>query len=761
MRVLFAVLALGCSARVWGGDWVDYVLPLMGCDSTGEFSCGNTYPVIARPWGMNAWAPMTGAMGNGWIYSYRDKQLRGIKQTHQPSPWIGDYGQFAVLPTTGKAVFKEDERKSWFSHKAEVAKPYYYSVYLADYDTSVEVSPTARAAMLRVTWPMTDSAAVVLDAFDKQSYVKVEGEKKRIVGWSSKHSPRNDGGGVPKNFKCYFVVEFDRAFSAAQVWDGEKLVGDLKELQAAHTGGRVEFPKMAKGEQVHIKVASSFISIEQAERNLKELGNDSFDVVREKGRAAWNEVLGKIAVEGGTVDQMRVFYTCLYRSVLFPREFYELDGEGKPYHRSPITGEVCAGYYYTDTGFWDTFRALFPLLNLVYPSVNARATAGLEACAKESGWLPEWASPGFRDCMIGNNSASVVADAWLSGVREGYDINALWQALLHGATNAHPTISAIGRKGTAEYVKLGYVPRDIGIRESAARTLEYAYNDWCIWKLGEALGKPKEETQVFAERAMNYQKLYNPAVGLMSGRQADGAFDTTFDPVRWGVDFTEGNSLHYTWSVFHDIEGLIKLMGGREKFAERLDSIFSMPPVFALGHYPFVVHEMREMQVVNFGQYAHGNQPAQHVIYLYSYANEPWKTQYWVREALNRLYTPTPDGYCGDEDNGQTSAWYVWSALGFYPVCPGAGQYVLGAPLFKKATVTLENGKQIIINAPDNSPDNRYVNTLRFNGKNYTHNYLDQDVLKAGAVLDFDMSDKPNTRRGIAVEDRPYSWSKP
>jgi len=411
---------------------------------------------------------------------------------------------------------------------------------------------------------------------------------------------------------------------------------------------------------------------------------------------------------------------------------------------------------FAGTGFCDTFRALYPFLNLVYPSINKEMQEGLVNDYKEGGWLPEWSSPGYSDVMVGNNSASVVSEAYLKGLR-GYDIETLYQALIHGANNDGPR--ATGRKGVEYYNKLGYVPYDVKINENAARTLEYAYDDFAIYQLGKALGKPKAEIDIYKKRSMNYKNLFDPSTGLMRGKNQDGTFETPFNPFKWGDAFTEGNSWHYSWGVFHDIQGLSNLMGGKKKFVAKLDSVFSLPPIFDDSYYGEVIHEIREMQIAAMGQYAHGNQPIQHMIYLYNYAGEPWKTQYWARETMNKLYKATPDGYCGDEDNGQTSAWYVFSAMGFYPVCPAAGQYVLGAPLFNKVTLTLENGKQVIINAPKNSAVNKYVNTLNYNGKPYDLNYLDHKTLLQGAVLNFDMSVKPNKQRGTKEADFPYSLS--
>lgn len=750
-RCLLLSVALSATAYAQPADPVELVNTLMGTDSKPSLSNGNTYPAIALPWGMNFWMPQTGKMGSGWAYTYAADKIRGFKQTHQPSPWMNDYGQFSLMPVTGKLRIDEDERASWYSHKAEVAKPYYYSVYLADHDVTTEIAPTERAASFRFTFPKTDSAYVLIDAFDKGSYVKVLPRERKIIGYTTKNS-----GGVPANFKNYFVIYFDKPIVTAQTWHGKTIALDTLELQAAHAGAAVQF-KTGKGEVVHARVASSFISFEQAERNLEEIGNATFEVVKQKAKAAWNTELNRIRVEGGTPEQIRIFYSCLYRSLLFPRKFYELDANRKVVHFSPYNGQVLPGYMFTDTGFWDTFRSLFPFLNLMYPTLNAQMQEGLANAYKEGGWLPEWASPGLRNVMIGSNSASVIADAYLKGGRN-YDINALYEAVLKNSENEGP-MDAVGRRGAQYYNRLGYVPYDVKINENAARTLEYAYDDFAIYQLAKALKRPAAEIERFAKRSQNYRNLFDKETGLMRGKNADGSFQKPFNPFKWGDAFTEGNSWHYTWSVFHDVQGLIDLMGGREKFVAKLDSVFTLPPVYDESYYRSVIHEIREMQIANMGQYAHGNQPIQHMIYLYNYAGTPWKAQYWLREVMNRLYLPTPDGYCGDEDNGQTSAWYVFTAMGFYPVCPATDQYVLGAPLFKKVTATLENGRQLVINAPNNSDQNRYVNTMQLNRKPYAKNWLSHTELLKGAVIDFTMSATPNTQRGTTPDAFPYSMS--
>jgi predicted alpha-1,2-mannosidase len=731
---------------------VDYVNPLVGSDSKFELSTGNTYPAIAMPWGMNFWVPQTGKNGDGWQYTYGANKIRGFKQTHQPSPWINDYGMFSLLPETGKPVFDEEKRASWFSHKAEKATPYYYRAYLADYDVVTELTPTDRAAMFRFTFPESEHSYVVVDGYDHGSYIKVIPGQNKIIGYSTRNH-----GGVPDNFRNYFVIEFDKSFTYTAAVNGGTISEGTTEVKCDHAGAIIGF-KTRRGEQVHARVASSFISPEQAELNLKELGNDSFDRICAKGRQRWNETLGRIEVNDDNADNLRTFYSCFYRSVLFPRSFYEISSDGTPRHYSPYNGKVLPGYMFTDTGFWDTFRCLFPFVNLVYPDMAKKMQDGLANDYRESGFLPEWASPGHRDCMVGNNSASVVASAYLSGVRSD-DIETLWQAVVHGANASHPTVGSTGRKGYEYYNKLGFVPYDVKINENVARTLEYAYDDWCIYKLGKALGKKDKDIRIYARRAMNYRNVYDKETRLMRGRNRDGSFQSPFNPLKWGDAFTEGNSWHYSWSVFHDPQGLINLMGGRGVFNQMLDSVFSVPPVFDDSYYGQVIHEIREMQIMNMGNYAHGNQPIQHMIYLYGYSGQPWKAQYWIREVMDKLYNANFDGYCGDEDNGQTSAWYVFSALGFYPVCPGSNQYVLGSPYFKNVVLHLENGKTLTINARNNSPQNRYIGQMTVNGQPYGKNYLDHQTLLQGGVINYNMSATPNKSRGTAEADAPYSFS--
>ncbi len=720
LLLLLALLLLyACQGTEdWIKDPVTLVNPLMGTASSYEFSAGNTYPAIGVPWGMHTWTPQTGRNGDGWTYTYDAHKLVGFKQTHQPSPWINDYGCFSLFPVSGERPgYTEEERASWFSHKAERATPYEYSVYLAEYDIEASFSPTSRACIFRIRYPSGAPASLIVDVMDRdgqtrKGHIRVDTVSGIITGYSV-----HEHGGTPDNFKNYFIICPDC---------------DIKDYKLFDDGTcRITFLLSADKPYwtVEIRVASSFISPEQAALNLSgELDGKDYETVCREGKATWNKALSRIEIAGGTRRRQETFYSCLYRSLLFPRSLYEYDSLGTRIHYSPYNGKIARGYMFTDTGFWDTFRCLFPLLNLLYPSENLKMQEGLVNAWLESGFLPEWASPGHRGCMVGNNSASVVTDGYLKrlnwledslGYRPewprdkeltGYRIDELYKALLKASEQVHPTVSSTGRLGHEYYNSIGYIPYDVGIDESVARTLEYAYNDWCNARLGESLGAPQDQIETFSKRAGNYRNVFDKEHLLMRGRNLDGSFQTPYNPYKWGDAFTEGNAWHYTWSVFHDMEGLIGLMGGKDAFTRMLDSVFVVPPVFDCSYYGGIIHEIREMQVMNMGNYAHGNQPAQHMIYLYNLTDKPRRTGELAHWVMDRFYSPAPDGYCGDEDNGQTSAWYVFSAIGFYPVCPGSDRYEPGFPLFNKIRLHLENGKTIVITPSEESSPQLKIN---------------------------------------------------
>ena len=748
---LLTLLSVFSQAQTRQENLADFVNPLQGTDSKYEFSHGNTYPAITMPFGMTAWTPQTGKRGSGWIYTYAANAINGFKATHQPSPWIGDYGDFSVMPMVGDVQVDFKKRASIFTHEREKALPYYYSVDLDKFNVRAEITPTMRCSQMRFTFPQAEASYILIDAHKGGSFVKIIPEQKKIIGYST-----SNRGGVPDNFACYFVVYFDKPFRAWGTFKGDKRQSGTLECKADQAAAYVQF-STDKDETIHLKIATSFISFEQAERNLAlEIGDKNFDQTRDAAQQVWNDHLNKIRIEGASKEQKITFYTAFYRALIFPRTWYEPDDNGQPYHFSPYDGKVHPDVMYADNGFWDTFRAVYPFFTLLFPDKDAEIIRGWINAYKEGGWFPKWTSPGYRDCMIGTHVESLIADAWMKGIRD-FDVETAYQGMRKDGTEKSD-FGGYGRVGLEYYLSLGYVPCD-KVREATARTLEFAYDDFCIARMAGELGK-KEDQELFMNRAMNYRNVFDPSVGFMRGRRADGTWRPDFDPTEWGGPFTEGSAWHYTWSVMHDVHGLVQLMGGREKFIARLDEMFTTPPEFKVGSYGRVIHEMTEMVAGNMGQYAHGNEPVHHVLYLYDYVGQPYKTQKWVRRVMDTLYGPGPDGLCGDEDNGQMSAWYLFSALGFYPVCPGEPSYAIGSPLFKKAVLHLPNGKTFAIKASDNSRENIYVQSATLNGDKYDKPYITHQAILNGGELEFQMANSPNKKWAADPQHAPFSVSR-
>ena len=731
---------------------VEYVNTLQGTNSSFQLTRGNTYPTTALPFGMHTWTPQTGKNGDGWKYQYDKKTIRGFQQAHQCSSWTTDYCVFSFMPVTGQLVVNEDERATAFSHANEIAKPNYYSVKL-DNNITTEIAPTERGAHLRFSFPKNNSSYLVLDGYTGLSELKIFPKERKITGYVSNN--KNNKG---KLIKSYLEIFFDKPFESFGTWENQTNTIQPGKTQGAGKGVGV-YLQFKNGATVQVKTASSYISPAQAAVTLQaELGKfKTLDDTREAAAQVWNKHLGRIAVAGGTEEEKATFYSCFFRASLFSRQFYEYDKAGQPYYFSPYDEQVHAGYMFTDTGFWDTFRAQFPLNALLYPTMHGRYMQALLAAQEQCGWLPSWSFPGEGGSMIGNHAISLLTDAWVKGIRT-FDPEKALAAYLHEATNKGPWGPSNGRHGWKEYYELGYVPYpEYG--EATAKTLEYAYDDFCAYQLASLTGNTFYKN-IFARQMYNYKNVYDAKTGFMRGRQANGDWNPNFDPIEWGGPFTEGNAWHWEWSVFHDIQGLINLLGGPQNFNAKLDSVFSVPNKVKVGTYGGMIHEMTEMVMADMGQYAHGNQPIQHMIYLYNYGGQPWKAQQHVREVMRKLYNSTENGYPGDEDQGQTSSWYVLSALGFYGVCPGTEQYVMGSPVFEKATITMENGNKFIINAKNNNATNVYIQSAALNGKTYTYNWLTYDDIMQGGRLDFVMGNQPNVTRGIAKADAPFSLSK-
>lgn len=730
-------------------DLVQYVNTLQGTNSTYELSWGNTYPTTAVPYPMNSWSPQTGKNGDGWKYQYSATTIRGFQPTHQCSPWVGDYGVFSLMPVS-ELVVDESKRATPFSHDKEIAKPHYYKVTLENGITT-EFSPTTRSAHFRFSFPAKGDAFLVLDGYTKTSQVQIDVANHRITGYV------HNGAFSPKTHKNYFIIQFDKPFVSYGTWENRKNTIQKNNLsrEGEGIGAYVQF---AKGSKVQAKVSTSYISPEQAEVTMtRELGkHSSVEVTKQAAADVWNQLLNRVLVEGGTEEDMKTFYSCMFRANLFSHKFYEEKEDGSPYYYSPYDEKIHDGYMFTDNGFWDTFRSQFPLTNILHPTMQGQYMQALLDAQEQCGWLPSWSFPSETGGMVGNHSISLLTDAWVKGIRT-FDPEKALKAYAHEAMNKGPWGGANGRVRWKDYYQLGYIPYPESMG-STAQTLEYCYDDFCAYQLAKMTGNKFYE-EVFARQIYNYKNVYDPSVGFMRGRKLDGSW-ADFDAFEWGGPYCEGNAWHYNWSVFHDVQGLIDLTGGDERFVAKIDSVFALPGIVKYGTYGTKIHEMLEMELAKMGQYAQGNQPIQHMIYLYSYAGQPWKTQYWIRQVMDRLYNSSENGYPGDEDQGGMSSWYVLSALGIYSVCPGTDEYVLGSPKFRKATITMEDGKKFVIEAKGNSKDNVYIQNATLNGKRHTRNYIHYSDIVNGGVLELQMGNQPEKMRGTAKEDRPFSLSK-
>ena len=581
--------------------------------------------------------------------------------------------------------------------------------------------------------------------------MRIDLENRTLVGYT-----RANSGGCPQNFACWFVAEFDQPLTSGELFDGDGVMLEGEERAGERVGVRVHVDVTGR-RTVTMRIATSFISEDQARLNLRrEIGAASVSQIARKGAARWDKLLGRIAVEMQSDAQMQTFYTCLYRALLFPRTFHEFDVNGAAQHYSPYSGRVEPGVMVTDNGFWDTFRTVYPLLALVYPDLLSEILEGWLASFREGGWLPKWASPGYRDCMIGTHMDAVFADAYVKGVR-GFDVDTAYAALRRHAFDSTPT-GEYGREALDEYIELGYVPHEAGFHGVAARTQEYAYDDYCIAQMANALGKT-DDAQILYQRARNYRKVFDPKVGLMRGRNIDGSWIEDWNAFAWDTrQYVEGSAWQYSWAVQQDPAGLIALHGGPKKLVAQLDKLMTLPTRFSVRGYPYEIHEMTEMAMIDgFGQYAHSNQPVHHVLYFYTSAGRPDRTQYWVRQVMDRMYSADPTGLPGDEDNGEMSSWYVLNALGIFPLCPGHPSYVFGSPLVKSATVQTGAGRSLEIIARGNHVDRVYVGGIKLNGKRHDALWIDHATLVQGGTLTFEMSAQP-AQREYAKGDLPTTF---
>ena len=734
LPVVLLVL-VGRTSPAWASEPVDCVNPLSGTNGDSNFSRGNTLPAIVLPFGMTTWSPQTDGSTSSF-YTMKGRQIEGMRATHQPSIWIRDYGDFTVMPTVGATEGSSRELASAFTHEQETALPYYYSVMLDRYQTRMELAPSERCAEMRFTFPDTEQASVVFRNPRGEVAAVADAGKQRVTG-----AARHVTFGAPGNFAMYFVAEFDQPFTTQEA----RATKDEKTLA-------VHFPGMKADAPLRMRVGTSFISYEQAELNLRrEVPDWNFDAVKERARAAWAHELAVVDIEGATDAQRSAFYTALYRALQFPRMFHEPDAEGKMRHYSPFdNGKLHDGPLYTDDGLWDTYRAAFPLLALLYPERDADIIQGWLNAYQEGGWLPTWPSPGNRPCMIGSHGDAIVADAYFKGVR-GFDPALAYAAVRKDATE-DATGGWAGRDHLKDDVQYGFVPTDKRKDGSASVTLECAYDDYCAARLAKALGH-EEDAKTFTERARNYRHVWDAESGFMRGKRSDGSWAAPFDPIEWGGPYVEGNAWQWTWSVMQDPYGLMDLLGGREATARKLDTMLGMGTDYKPGTYGGTIHEMRETVAAKMGQYAHVNEPCHHVLYFYDYAGQPWKTQWNVRRVMDELYGP--DGMLGDEDTGQMSAWYVFNAAGFYPFCPGNPVYLMGSPLFTRTTLHLANGKTFTVRANGNTPGKRYIQSARLNGQPFGRSWLSHETVMQGGTLELEMGADPNRKWASGPADAP------
>ncbi len=706
---------------------MSYVNPLQGTESNGGFSRGNTLPIVARPFGMTDWSLQTGEGNWGWWFDPNARALQGVRATHMPSPWMGDYGYFTVMAETGKLYWKPGQRTSTYRPDEATIQPNYLKVPLRRYSTTLEMTPTERCSMFRFTFPKGETGRVIVQ-MEGNSRVQVDPQSGIISGLT-----RTKPDGVPDNFACYFAVRFDQPWKRVQLASEDKANETATELEGNQIGAAVEFDPTAP---VVMQIGTSFISTDQALQNLKsEVGTSSFDAVRAQGERSWNDNLGRIEVAGGTPDQMRTFYSCLYRAHLFPRMFHETDADGKVVHYSPYDGKVHDGVSYTDNGFWDTYRTVYPLFALIQPQRYGEMINGFLQSYREGGWMAQWPSPGYRVSMPGTHGDAIIADAVVKNIG-GFDVKEAYAAITKHAEQPSPQRGA-GRNRIADYLKLGYVP------DAVSETLDFAYDDFCVSQVADKLGL-KDDVEKYRQRALNYRNIYDPSVGFMRAKNAQGQWRTPFNQYEWGGPYVEGGPWQSSWAVQQDPAGLMAIMGGREKFTAKLDQMMVEPPRYDVGSYGNEIHEMTEMSVTHFGQYGHGNQPVHHILYLFAAAGQPWKTQYWVRRVMNELYSP--DGFAGDEDNGEMGSWYVLNALGMYSLCPGRPEYVLGSPLFKSVKLHVPGRPDLTINAPSNSPQNMYVQKVTINGKTYDPLWIPFSTITNGGTIGFDMGSKAHER---------------
>jgi predicted alpha-1,2-mannosidase len=725
LRILTLILtaalaqnATGLANAATGGDSVDQVNPYIGTGE-GKIGYGGTMPFVTPPFGMTDWTPQTRQNKLSVVsYKYEDTTISGFMGTHQPAIWMGDYGYVTLMPEIGELKTTPEVRKLAFKHSDEVARPDYYSVWMDAGESKkirTEMTATERCAYMRFTFPAGTDSKVIVEASRPgiAGFAAVSVGDKEIDGYNPDRIDSGLGPFKLPNFKGYFVVQFRKAFRNAGTY------GPKSQPPAEATGAYASFAT-SEGEVIEARVGTSFISIDQARANLKaEMPDWDFEAVQKKLRATWNDKLSRVIVEGANEDQQKTVTTALYHALLYPRIFSE---QGRYY--SAYDDKIHSGESYTAYSIWDTFRAENSLLTLVAPERVPGMITALLNDYQEGGWMPKWPNPSYTNIMIGTHADSLVAEA-INKHFHGFDYDLAWKAVYKDAMtppdgdtgrkwyDREPQTPYEARAGLTYLKELGYIPTD-KTAEAVSSTLEDSYDDWCVAQVAKALGKTKDY-EFFLHRSLNYQHLFNKSTGFMQGKKSDGSWADPKD------GWTEGDHWVYTWAVMHDIPGLVQLMGGKDKYNSELDEHFSG------------------------GHNVHSNEPSHHYGYLYDYSGEAWKTQAKVRQIANAEYANLPSGIDGDDDCGQMSAWYLFTALGFYPVNPASGDYMIGSPLFEKMTLRLANEKTFTVIAENNSEKNVYIQSATLDGKSLQEPVIHYDQIMSGAMLKLVMGPSPST----------------
>ncbi len=751
MMVLAAARCMAADAantEVKGAGLLQYVNILQGTDSDFDFSHGNTLPLVGTPWGMTDWAPQTGGdIRERWYFQYTVHKILGFRATHQPSPWMGDYGNFMIMPETGPLVAGAEDRAADYDVQASVFRPDYLRITLPRYRVTAELTASERCGVFRFAFEGAKEGRLLIDPAGESS-IKIVG--RRFQGFTKAHVHP-----VPANYATYFVGELDRDISRHGTFPGgaERQSRTSQKIRR-RIGGYVEFPT-ADNPVVEVRIATSHISLEQALRNLRTETQGGFEAVRARTAADWETNLKRIDMEG-TDQQRRTFYTCLYRALKFPHRFHEVDAQGKNIHFSPWDGKLHEGVCYVDSGLWDTFRTQFPLYSVVYPDRLGEIVEGWLNAYREGGWLPQWPSPGGFGGMVGTHADAMIADAMVKGI-PGFDVQTAYDAIRKDAFVVRTSDRDGGRMGMKEYLKLGYVPPGAA-GDCLSASLDFAYDDWCVAQAAKLLGK-NDDYKVLMGRRKTTARVGIPRWASCAPRRRTALWaEPKFDEFAWGNGYCEGGPWQCSWAVQHDAAGLAELLGGKAGLAAKLDKLFASPPTFHHVGYGHVIHEMSEMAALNSGQWAQSNQPSYHHPYLYAAAGQPWKTEFWTRKACAEFYNSSPQGYIGDEDNGSSASWYLLSAMGFYPLTPGHPSYVFTSPAIAKAILHLAGGKDFTILAPGNGVRNIYVQKRRLNGKEVAGTWIAHRDIVAGGVLEVELGDKPN-ERAVKDDELPYSAS--